>query len=143
MTEATETDRRPRLSILHLMGAMTCIAVYLAITRAFGSVLQPRQFVGHHFFWAFNGIGSGVALGGLLLLVSMRIQGLPFPRYPGEWLWIVAGVSIAASLSNVITHVSARLAIQRGILESGDAGSWVSISAPRERRGVSAVSRSR
>ena len=71
----------PRLGILHLLGATTCVAVYLGLAqtaqlitadladRADGNVVYEGSAVLH-------GLGSGIALGGLLLWMARRRRGV-------------------------------------------------------------------
>ncbi len=120
----------PRLGILHLLVWTACVAVYFSLTHAVYSrqMVQAAQLdldsmgfgVG---LWVMEGIVSGTALGGLLLLASRRYQRLRFPRQPGETLWALLGIAaVMELLSSWLWYLAAG--------EPGSnvhAGLWVSL----------------
>ena len=89
-----------RIRVRHLLVGTTCVAGHLALTRAMSSHSQ-RQFppdASLSILWVLNSIASGFALGGLLLLTSRRNQGIRYPNHPGEWLWVLLGISTTVML---------------------------------------------
>ncbi|MFV2068693.1 MAG: hypothetical protein ACC645_17110 [Pirellulales bacterium] len=81
----------PRLSILNLMVGTACIGLYLRLSRSawVGPTFEIQG--GDAALWAVWGIGSGAALGGLVLLMARRRKGLPFPVHPGEIIFVLLG----------------------------------------------------
>ncbi len=101
----------PRLGISHLMVLTACVAVYLAITRGFYGMFAPldwEQSLGtfQAILWGLYGIGSGAGLAGLILFVTLRRRGWPFPVHPGEYLLVMIGVSTLLSLISTGVIVS-------------------------------------
>jgi hypothetical protein len=88
---------QPRLSIIHLLGWTACVAVYFSVLRTTAPPnWGPR---GLSLFVAIAmGIGSGTALGGLMLAAARRYRGLPFPSQPGERLVMVLGIAAAVNM---------------------------------------------
>ena len=95
---ASDSPEPPRFGIIHLLVGTTCIAVHLAITRAFMG--GPAQAASGYDAtrWALWSIGAGAALGGLVLLVSRCNRGLRFPVHPGETLLILLGIGSVVGL---------------------------------------------
>lgn len=96
----------PRLGIVHLLVWTACVALYLGLTR-----MMTEMIVAHTADYSpapatlrgtlagtFNGIGSGTALGGLLLFASRPSRGFRFPSHPGEYLWVLLGLGVAIRL---------------------------------------------
>ena len=84
----------PRLSILHLLGAMTSVAVYFGLVEtirliAVQSGYPPDPSTVLRVSPVLYGLGRGLALGGLLLWFARRRRAVPFPRYPGEYMLLV------------------------------------------------------
>jgi hypothetical protein len=92
--------REPRLGILHILIGTACVAVYLGLIQTVrhglgtvahvagtgtGIVLAAMRLL--------QGVGSGSALGGLVLWATRRTRGRPFPKHPGEYLLVVLGIS--------------------------------------------------
>jgi len=75
-----------------------CVAVYFSFTRGVYAHDSMGEQAGVEVFWLFYGLGSGTALGGLLLWVARRHRGLPFPSQPGEWIWVIRGTAAAIPL---------------------------------------------
>lgn len=99
---------QPRLGILHLLVWPACVAVYLGILGlVFPTDASGRMPV----HWVLNAIGSGAALGGLLLWVARRLRGWRFPRYPGEYL--LAALGLCALLFGLWYPLSGML-VRRG-----------------------------
>lgn len=87
-----EQEDEPRLGIIHLLVWTACVAMYLGLLRG---LEQPGTGEFPEGYWVFNclaGIGSGTALGGLVLWIARRYRGLRFPNHPGEYLWIALGI---------------------------------------------------
>ncbi|MBN2473941.1 MAG: hypothetical protein JXB62_05005 [Pirellulales bacterium] len=69
------------------------MAFYLGVLRGTTS-LEQQAPSGH--LWAFRvlaGLGTGTALGALVLWTARHYRGLPFPKHPGEYLWLVHGAA--------------------------------------------------
>ena len=93
----------PRLGILHLLGATTCVAVYFGLAQT--AQLITADFVDrsdtrlvHEASWVLSGLGSGLALSGLLLWLARRWRGMPFPRHPGEHMLVVQAINCILGL---------------------------------------------
>ena len=94
---------QPRLGILHLMVLTTCVAIYFSIFCPFLSGMNMADSVTDLAFYLGYGVGSGVALAGLLLWPARRYRGLPFPTQPGERLLILLGMgALLEMLRNLI-----------------------------------------
>jgi hypothetical protein len=84
----------PRLGILHLLGATTCVAIYLGLAQT-AQLITADLAEGADRSLIFeassvlHGLGSGIALAGLLLWFARRRRGIPFPRHPGEYMLVV------------------------------------------------------
>ncbi len=92
----------PRLGILHLIGATTCVAIHLGLTRT-AELLVAHLATGEKspVFQAsglMHSIGCGLAMGGLLLWLARRLRAAPFPRHPGEYLLLVQGIMAVLGL---------------------------------------------
>lgn len=99
---------QPRLGIIHFLVWMTCVAVCLGITRAWWGIQIADRASGPQSILIYLGlldIGSGAALGGLALWMTRRLRGWTFPRYPGEYLLAVLGVTVLLSLAMYITDL--------------------------------------
>jgi hypothetical protein len=95
---------QPRLGIAHLIAATTLVALYMAISRVIRDAWAdqaPREDL-TILFWAGHAIGGGLSLGGLALLVTRRLQRSPFPYYPGEYLFVLMGLSVLVGLGQSI-----------------------------------------
>lgn len=98
---ATESrhEEPPRLGITHLLVGTACAALVLGVERWFAPVLlqgaETSRYLAFHGLYA---LGSAAALGGVLLWGWRRYCGHAFPRHPGEYLLVVMGVLILASL---------------------------------------------
>ncbi len=93
----------PRLGILHLLGATTCVAVYLGLVETArlitADLIDPSDpRVIFEASSVLYGLGSGIALAGLLLWFGRRLRGKPFPRHPGEYMLMVQAVSCFVNL---------------------------------------------
>jgi hypothetical protein len=87
----------PRLGILHLLGATTCVAVYFGLARTAQLITaeladRPDGNVVFEASSVWYGLGSGIALSGLLLWVARWRRAVPFPRHPGEYMLIVQAI---------------------------------------------------
>ncbi len=80
-----------RLGIIHLMGWAASTAVYFSLYRimVFG---RPDPLTVFTIISVFAGLGIGAAWGGLLIYLSRRCRGIPFPVAPGEILLVALGV---------------------------------------------------
>lgn len=108
----------PRLGILHLMGLAACLALYFALERAvygrFGVDFRTLFGIGDSVYlrvsgtllWCMHSIFAAVALGGLCVLALRRWRGLSFPRHPGEYLWILAGMTLVIVFGRLILSTS-------------------------------------
>lgn len=107
-------SERPRLRILHLLVWTTCVAIYLGIERTVGILLGlPLSPL----LTFTEGISSGTALAGLLLLWSWHRRGLlAGALYPGEVLLVVLG--FVAIFYHVIRTPTVALDVRLGILPS-------------------------
>ncbi len=90
-----------RLGILHLILGTACAAVYLsallaARQAAFGttpvSMIETAAPVLFTSLTVVYGLGWGLAFGSLSLWAARRSRGRPFPRHPGEYLFVVLGI---------------------------------------------------
>jgi hypothetical protein len=99
---------QPRLGIIHFLVWMACAAVYLGMNRVWGArvvacgLQDPEEMV----FVGLKGIGAAAALGGLALWAARRSRDWRFPRYPGEYLLVVLGVSALLSLVVFVTSLA-------------------------------------
>ena len=91
-----DADRwaEPRLGILHLLGATTCVAVYLGLAQTAQLITaeladRSETRVIFEASSVLHGLGSGIALSGLLLWFARRRRAAPFPRHPGEYMLLV------------------------------------------------------
>ncbi len=77
---------------------MTCVAVHFAMESTF-QALFPAQMTAEESFFrkAVLGLAGGVyygtALAGVVLLAVRRLARQAFPVHPGEFLWVVGGLS--------------------------------------------------
>jgi hypothetical protein len=92
----------PRLSIAHLLVGMACVAFYLGVLQWL--IAQLSSGAANRTFTMLRteseGIVQALWLTALVLWAVRRYQGRPFPRYPGEVLWIALGVQ--ASLLPIV-----------------------------------------
>jgi hypothetical protein len=100
----TELRLRPpsRLSIIHLFGWMTVVAVLLAIMEWLSKAeLHPQRDGFAIFRDIFTCALSGIAVSSLVLMFARRWKGVPFPVEPGEWILVVVGLT-------TLIHLAAR-----------------------------------
>ena len=90
-----------RLSVLHLFVGTTCVALYLAISRHLNIGGQSTADFGTA-IWVLWNIGTGAALGGVMVLVSRRGSEERFPAHPGERLLVVISID---SWIDLIVHL--------------------------------------
>ncbi len=85
----------PRLGIIHFLGWMACVAVAFSVRNSIMLVMQEAraESVASVALGAMYSIGMGTAWGALVLWLSRRYRGLPFPVFPGEYLWLVYGIA--------------------------------------------------
>ena len=91
-------SEEPRLGIIHLIGGITCVAVYLGLQQAVLKLWGPAladEATGILFktMLLFSGLGAGIALGGPCLLLARVVRGVPFPIHPGDHLLVLWGVN--------------------------------------------------
>ena len=100
-SDSIESPPPEQMGLIHLFGWTACVAAYLA----FWQTLQPwpEGFgTGLAFLAILQALGSGAALGGLVLLVARRRRGMPFPVHPGDYLLTVLGLELVLHLPLVI-----------------------------------------
>ncbi len=113
--DARDAPQRPepsKLGIIHLLVWAVCVALYLGPSRmasemvvAQFSVAIPPVTTFSAAVEALRAMGSGAALGGVVLLVSRRLRGRPFPTHPGEYLLVVLGVGEAVDLISMFAAI--------------------------------------
>jgi len=104
----------PRLGILHLMVLTACVAIWMGIDLG----LRPRAGLdiptpSWEAYWlsvqTVRGILQGAALTGLILFLARRLRGIPFPKWPGEYLLVILGMSVALGPDREAMYVVASL----------------------------------
>ena len=95
-----------RLSVIHLLGWITAVAVLLAVWEPLFQS-QPQQDGLEIFCNIFNCVLWGIAVCSVFLMLARRRKRLPFPVEPGEWILVTSGLSTmiylaAASLSTAL-----------------------------------------
>ncbi|HYW78481.1 MAG TPA: hypothetical protein VE890_02855 [Thermoguttaceae bacterium] len=99
MAEAVAVEpEEPRLGIMHLLVWTACVAVYFSFLRTMTESGQEQFLGSSNAVSVFYGLGMGTALAGLVLLVSRRLRGFPLAKHPGEYLLLLFGVSLIASV---------------------------------------------
>jgi hypothetical protein len=93
----------PRLGIIHLLAATTCVAVYFGLFQTAQLITadladQSDTRLVSEASSVLYGLGSGLALSGLLLWLARRWRGVPFPRHPGEYMLVVQAVACFVNL---------------------------------------------
>ena len=87
-------DNSPRLGIIHFLGWTACIAVAAAAHSSLMLMVHDPQ-AGSAVSVVLQGmevVGNGTALGALVIWLRRRYRGLPFPMFPGEYLWLACGI---------------------------------------------------
>jgi hypothetical protein len=79
-----------------------------------GGSAVPISFSISLMFAIVCSIGDGTALAGLVLLVTRRVRGLRFPRYPGETLFVVLGLMVVLKNTAHYTTLLAQLTYEQG-----------------------------
>jgi hypothetical protein len=82
-----EKDNEPPISIIHLLGWITCTAAFIAMSQIDRLVSVKINL------WFYVGelpkaMACGAALEGLAIMLSRRWRGKQFPRQPGEWILV-------------------------------------------------------
>lgn len=93
----TPADAEPpesRFSIGHLLIGVACVAIFMSIERLLTHADLPEQDTLDTVIRAASGVFSGLALAGLLLLISRRIRHQKFPRSGGEIIWVMDGIGV-------------------------------------------------
>jgi hypothetical protein len=91
-----------------LLVGTACTACYLGLTQT-ARLIERDLYVGlaveraepsltFEAMSVLYGVGTGMALGGLLLWPARRLRGMSFPTYPGEYLLIALGLFSAFGL---------------------------------------------
>lgn len=106
-TSEAQPIGEPRFGTVHLVVWSIVTALYVGALEA----MSPYDLVKWHgpaqrfLHAAYRSLGwpsGGATLAGLLLLVHRRRSGLPFPRHPGEWLWVAMGGTLLIRLSAMV-----------------------------------------
>ncbi len=100
MTPSSELRPVPRPGIAHCLALTVLVAVGFAFRRntVIGRIgAQWLEWVDH------MGLGLliGLSLASLVGLVVWNLQRIGWPREPGEWLWLIAGVEVAWMMASV------------------------------------------
>jgi hypothetical protein len=113
--EGTERES-PRLGIIHFLGWITCVAVFLGVSHSVMGVFEysAQEMSGFGLtVWGMTGIVFGTSLGGLLLFAARRHRGVTFPVYPGETLLFVKGTNAGLlALAALLLCLSSRTAVE-------------------------------
>jgi hypothetical protein len=83
----------PRLAVRHVGVWLVASAVYLAVDRLWFTSRVPATNLDLALA-ALYSLGAGAALSGLLYLAARQHHRLPFPSYPGEYLWVALGLNV-------------------------------------------------
>jgi hypothetical protein len=92
--ELSSTITPSRLRIRHLVIGTAIIAVYFGVARRlFGDALADLYGMS---MWVVWGAGAGIAICALPWVASRYLREQTFCVHPGEWLWVVVGVTHVA-----------------------------------------------
>ncbi|HYW78482.1 MAG TPA: hypothetical protein VE890_02860 [Thermoguttaceae bacterium] len=108
-----------RLSIMHLILWMACVALYFSFVRITNDG-GPGIFYGHSdILWILTGLGLGTTLTGLVAIASRWLRGFSLTKDPGDYLLLSSGTSLVFS---VVGQVMIVLLIVRDFFQYSPAG---------------------